>query len=529
MPIRSITWARVRQEISWAYTAARIKSREFIPQYGLLASDHVAFLPFLLALPISLTPVYLMMGCWEHRVELDVANMARQKIFKKLTGKEEFREIINEAEDALQEEVKDLLSRLRQGEGKTLAPRMLKEYVKSQESLVDAIVNRLCGKIESKIEAVQRAEIARKQLELKKVRAAQEAERIKQEIEEIKKTAAHKKARFKAWLDELKNELAGVSSFQELAKETLNTTMREIFDDFNDRLAQELGVTLQGEIDKDGTALHTLAEVVVEKMLHRQIDFETALNQIVNHLFKAGLILKENNKEQIIELLKQAVSDRGLKLKDLFKEFRRDFLDPGPGTLLSVLQRALNLPAKVTPERIKTLAEEAIAIFELKFTDAIEDIIFDETDGRIDDSKIEGKSIKQLVIDEVLLEMLGEVDSIFASETFKEDFMRRVAKAIKESYFKDERIAAAELLEIINKIEIKPGKNLAETIVDWVNKNRIFEAEIVEEEVGKEGGFVDNLKEPVEVEKGAAEREEDEFAFGFEGKAMDAKNHESEE
>jgi len=146
---------------------------------------------------------------------------------------------------------------------------------------------------------------------------------------------------------------------------------------------------------------------------------------------------------------------------------------------LERIKKEMNLPEKINTQMTTELIDKIATPFELKMRDRIRDIAFDEKDGRIKNPEITGESIEHLVDKHVLFEMISEINSdpnkTFDPRKFKKEYLQKLAEEMKEEYFENEAITVPELMDIIKKVEIEPGKNVGDSVVDWIERNNIFE------------------------------------------------------
>jgi hypothetical protein len=175
---------------------------------------------------------------------------------------------------------------------------------------------------------------------------------------------------------------------------------------------------------------------------------------------------------------------------------------------LEEMKREMNLPEKINTDMTTDLVDNITTPFELKMREKIREMAFDDADKRINNSEITGESIEHLADKHVLFEMLGEINSSpnkpFDPNSFGVEYLRRLAKEMKSEFFQNEAITAPELLEVIRDIEIAPGKNIADSVVNWIGKNKLFE---------RENPLAKDTTAPTRTEESAAD-EEDGFFFG---------------
>ncbi|MFA4843594.1 MAG: hypothetical protein WC632_01425 [Candidatus Margulisiibacteriota bacterium] len=291
--------------INYVYFRAKTEAKLFALKHERVLetlASNVSMLPVVAAATLALlklSKIPFVIGiCWEKNLRIDVANAVRQKILKDLTGEEGFSELLELAEPSIKKAVEEIFSELvaleRQGNYIYRA-----EFQSRINEFVDKVLVKAWNDIEPKIQD------------------------------------ANKKARLMAWMDRLKSELSGVDAIQQRAADLLRETTREILYDFNGKAEETLGQSIPGEIEGTGEdhAMHILAETIVEKIMDRDLDFEVAIRQVVAEVMKEGVIDASGQENLVRELLIASRSNNGTTLTQLFEDFRRDFLDPGPGKL----------------------------------------------------------------------------------------------------------------------------------------------------------------------------------------------------
>jgi hypothetical protein len=284
------------------YQSVKVRAAEAIRKNAdvLDAVNHnlPAFLTVAAVLTAKMSFPVLFGICWEKDLRDDVASLARERILKELTSLDIFSEIIGEVEPALRDSIGRAMAEISRLESSYRFNRT--EFGKQQEAIIEMIVKDVWQALEPKIQDEQ------------------------------------KKARIKAWIDDLQGRLKSVDEVQQRAAEVLRESVREILLDFNGKCEDQLGQSIPGEIEGEGAdrAMHELAETIVEKIMDRELDFEVAMGQVTAEIKKSEILDVEGREKLITDLLKQSrTNDGGTGLEQLFADFRKTYLDPGPGTL----------------------------------------------------------------------------------------------------------------------------------------------------------------------------------------------------
>jgi len=146
---------------------------------------------------------------------------------------------------------------------------------------------------------------------------------------------------------------------------------------------------------------------------------------------------------------------------------------------------ALNLPQRLNEIMGADLVDNVTVPFGLKLKEMIEDIADDPGDERIEDSDVDVEDIEHQADKHALFELMGEInsdpDKSYDRTTFGAEYLERLAKELKMEVFKDEAITEKEILKLVKKVEIKPGQNIADAVVEWIDKNNLFEEEEADE------------------------------------------------
>jgi hypothetical protein len=146
---------------------------------------------------------------------------------------------------------------------------------------------------------------------------------------------------------------------------------------------------------------------------------------------------------------------------------------------LEVFIRTYDLPENINTRMTRELADNIALPFERLFNIQIETLLADPADQtittQVDTSEETSVRVNDLVIEETLLPMLGEINRgelKFDINTFPEQFTERVAKKMKESYFADQPITIEQITSNINTSKIQ-GRTLGRNVAVWVQRHNL--------------------------------------------------------
>lgn len=117
-----------------------------------------------------------------------------------------------------------------------------------------------------------------------------------------------------------------------------------------------------------------------------------------------------------------------------------------------------NLPATITTDITKELAEKIALPFGRKFSAWIEKLQKNPNDPRITKPvNLESPTIDDLAIEDVLFDMLGEANTKgepFDGEMFGAEYEDRLSQAMKNTYFKDQPITEEGIKQLIQALKM---------------------------------------------------------------------------